>query len=349
MAEDDQYKKLRDAATKYPNISDSYQYSEQLMKDTCLALHGIILQDIEMGKKELLKDARFFQGRFYETLTYLLSRHDKDLDQVILEYEHPKVKYMRSRTIIQPKVDVMLVKRKPELQFITALMMRKSSTGYEPDVRDPRSDMARLAYMVLERACRWGFYIWIGTLDELRWWELVKNYSSLCHAEGTKESQIVLRRDTLLLPRVGKPLPASFNKTLLVNRIAPAFCIRLYRIEPESTMWEEKDDDVARLYEYYSTKQIHTSYGMWAIADSIRNVRKQVLKVRDYLDAGLFDRARAMLMMAKVMFTDLVVVKQLEQEEIEETDYLKQVMDALKQRVQDGIEESKSSSSSEDD
>ena len=67
------------------------------------------------------------------------------------------------------------------------------------------------------------------------------------------------------------------------------------------------------------------------------------------LQAGLFDRARAMLMMAKVMFTDLVVVKQLEQEEIEETDYLKQVMDALKQRVQDGIEESKSSSSSEDD
>ena len=56
-----------------------------------------------------------------------------------------------------------------------------------------------------------------------------------------------------------------------------------------------------------------------------------------------------MLMMGKVMFTDLVVVKQLEQEEIEETDYLKQVMDALKQRVDDGIQETKSSSSSEED
>ncbi len=67
------------------------------------------------------------------------------------------------------------------------------------------------------------------------------------------------------------------------------------------------------------------------------------------MQAGLFDRAKAMLMMAKVMFTDLVVVKQLEQEEIEETDYLKQVMDALKTRVEDGIQETKSSSSSDEE
>ncbi|XP_038073757.1 uncharacterized protein LOC119741889 [Patiria miniata] len=341
--------KIKDHPTKYPNISDSYQYSEQLFKDACLALHGIILQDIHLGKKELLKDPKFLQGRLYDTCTYILSRHEKDLEQIILEYEHPKLKYLRSRTMVQPKVDVMMAKRRPELVLVSALMIRKGSAGYEPDVREPRSDMARLAYMILERCCRWGFYLWVGTLKELRAFDLVYSFSELSQAKGTKSSQIVLKRDAILLPRVGKPLPSSFRKTLLVNRVDPEFCLRLYRVEPEMTMWEDKEEDVERLQDFYSSsKQLHTSYGTWGVFEQMQNVRRQVMKVRDYTDAAQYERAHAMLMMARVMFTDLVVVKKLDERDIDETDFLKRVMDKLKARIREGLRDREESSSEDD-
>lgn len=276
--------KVKAMTAKYPNISDHYNYSEQLMKDSVMALHGIILQDIKLGKKELLKDSKFLQGRLYETLTYILSRQGKDVEQVILEHGHPKLKYLRSRTIIQPKVDLILAKRKPELIFITAAMLKKDSTGYQPDIRSVKTDMARLAYLVLERAVRWGFFIWTGTLDELRHWQMCFNYDELCQAEGNKTSHIILRRDAMTLPRVGHPIPAFYQAELLLNRIAPEFCIRLYRITPEMTMWEDKDDDVSRLKDFYKMQsQLHTGYGMWGINEQIRNVRGQVMKVRDYV------------------------------------------------------------------
>ncbi|XP_033631520.1 uncharacterized protein LOC117293341 [Asterias rubens] len=346
-----QLQKIKDHPTKYPNVSDSYQYSEQLFKDACLALHGIILQDIHLGKKELLKDPKFLQGRLYDTCTYILSRHEKDLEQIILEHDHPKLKYLRSRTVVQPRVDVMLAKRRPELVFVSSLMIRKGSAGYEPDVREPRSDMARLAYMLLERCCRWGFYLWVGTLKELRAFDMVYSFSELAEAaEGTKSSQIVLKRDAILLPRVGKPLPSSFRKTLLVNRVDPEFCLRLYRIEPEMTMWEDKEEDAERLQDFYTgSHQLHTSYGMWGVSEQMLNVRRQLFKVRDYTDAALYDRAHAMLMMARVMFTDLVVVKKLDEREIDETDFMKRVMDKLRTRIREGLRALEDSSSSEED
>ncbi|XP_071509748.1 uncharacterized protein [Diadema antillarum] len=323
---------------KYPNISDTFLYSQQLLVDTCIALHGIILQDLSMGKRELLKDPLFIQARLYETITYIMKQQDKTLDQVMLEYEHPRLKYLRGRTVIQPKIDVVLAKRKPELLFVTALMLRKRTAGYEPDVRSVRSDMARLAYLVLERAVQWGFYLWIGPLEELKHFEILNRYSSLCEADGQRKSYIVLQKHTLVLPRVGKPIPSTFQTTLLLNRISPDFCLRLYRIEPEMTMWDDKEDDVARLYEFYSsTTSIHTGYGMWGIGDQIKNVRNQLLKIRDYVEASLFDRARAMLMMARVMFTDLVVVKNLEREEIEEANYMKHHIDELKARIEEAF------------
>ncbi|KAJ8044515.1 hypothetical protein HOLleu_07285 [Holothuria leucospilota] len=337
--------KVRAIAANYPNISDHYNYSEQLLKDATMALHGIILQDIKLGKKELLKDSKFIQGRLYETLTYLLSRQGKDVEQVILEHDHPKLKYLRSRTIIQPKIDLVLAKRKPELVFITATMLRKDSSGYHPDYRSVRTDMARLAYLVLERAVRWGFFIWAGTLEELRHWQLCYNYEELCKAEGTKTSHIVLRRDAMILPRVGHPIPAFYQCRLVLNRIAPEFCVRLYRVEPEMTMWEDKDDDEKRLKEFYKMQsQLHTGYGMWGINEQIRNVRGQVAKVREYVHASLFDHARGLLMMARVMFTDLVVVKTLNAKEIEETDYLKTHMLELRKEIEEGIRRNNPSS-----
>ena len=164
----------------------------------------------------------------------------------MLEYEHPRLKYLRGRTVIQPKIDVVLARRKPELLFITCLLLRKRTAGYEPDSRSVRSDMARLAYLVLERACQWGFYLWIGPLEELKHFEMTNSYSALVEADGEKRTYIVLQKHTLVLPRVGKPIPSTFQTTLLLNRIAPDFCLRLYRIEPEMTMWDDKEDDVAR-------------------------------------------------------------------------------------------------------
>ena len=56
-----------------------------------------------------------------------------------------------------------------------------------------------------------------------------------------------------------------------------------------------------------------------------------------------------MLMMARVMFTDLVVVKKLDEREIDETDFLKRTMDKLKARIREGLEDRQDTSSSEDD
>ncbi|XP_033103823.1 uncharacterized protein LOC117106552 [Anneissia japonica] len=281
MAKEKKNLKMSD---KYPDISDAYHYSELLLQDTCMALYGIIEQDIKLGKKELLKDSKFIQGRFYETMTYIMSRQEKDVDQVLLEYSIPRLKYIRGSTVVEPQIDVVLVKRNPDLVFVTAIVMTKPAEAYRPDVRSVRSDMARLAYMVLERIVRWGFYLWVGTLDELRNMELTKNFKELCAADGMVESQIVFRNDTLLLPRVGKPLPSSFTKTLLLNRLSGNFCLRLYRIEPEMTMWEERDDDVERLIEYYRNETLQSGYGLWGVGEQIRNIRRQLKKVRDYID-----------------------------------------------------------------
>ncbi|XP_030855478.1 uncharacterized protein LOC100893630 [Strongylocentrotus purpuratus] len=335
---------------KFPNISDTYLYSQQLLVDTCIALHGIILQDLSMGKRELLKDSFFIQGRFYETVTYIMKQQDKTLDQVMMEYEHPRLKYLRGRVVIQPKIDLVLARRKPEQVSVSALMLRKRTAGYEPDSRSVRSDMARLAYLVLERAFQWGFYLWIGPIEELRHFEMMNSYAALCEADGQKRNYIVLQKHTLVLPRLGKPIPSTFQTTLLLNRISPDFCLRLYRIEPEMTMWDDKDDDVARLYDFYSgSGSIHTGLGMWGISDQIKNVRTQLMKIRDYVEASLFDRARAMLMMARVMFTDLVVVKNLERDEIEETNYIKHHMDELKLRIEQGLKQGAWDSSTDDD
>lgn len=56
-----------------------------------------------------------------------------------------------------------------------------------------------------------------------------------------------------------------------------------------------------------------------------------------------------MLMMARVMFTDLVVVKNLEREEIEETNYIKHHMDELKLRIEQGLKQGAWDSSTDDD
>ena len=65
--------------------------------------------------------------------------------------------------------------------------------------------------------------------------------------------------------------------------------------------------------------------------------------------AALYDRAHAMLMMARVMFTDLVVVKKLDEREIDETDFMKRVMDKLRTRIREGLRALEDSSSSEED
>lgn len=164
----------------------------------------------------------------------------------MMEYEHPRLKYLRGRVVIQPKIDLVLARRKPEQVSVSALMLRKRTAGYEPDSRSVRSDMARLAYLVLERAFQWAFYLWIGPIEELRHFEMMNSYAALCEADGQKRNYIVLQKHTLVLPRLGKPIPSTFQTTLLLNRISPDFCLRLYRIEPEMTMWDDKDDDVAR-------------------------------------------------------------------------------------------------------
>ncbi|XP_071497604.1 uncharacterized protein [Diadema antillarum] len=344
-----QYDKLRERNKKYPNIDDSYKYSSLLLEDTCVALHGILLQDIKLGKQELFKEAKFIQSRLYETLTYILQRQGKSLDQVMMEFAHQKLKYLRSRTVVQPLIDMALAKQEPEQLLISAIMLRKKTAGYEPDVRSARSDMARLAYLIQEKVFRFGFYIWMGTLEELRHYEMTHKLSTLSESEGELKNFLVLKKHTLVLPRIGKPIPSTFMTTLLMNRIAPEFCIRLYRVEPETTMWDDREDDVARLHDYYSSiAQLNTGYGMWGVSGQIRNVRNQLMKVRDYLEASLFDRARAMLMMARVMFTDLVVVKSLEPEDVAECDYLKIHMEFLKAEIKEGMDKDQGLSSSED-
>ncbi|XP_063958447.1 uncharacterized protein LOC129265870 [Lytechinus pictus] len=345
-----QYDKLREKNKKYPNIDNHYKYNRLVMEDTCAALYGIILQDIRMGKAELLKEAKFIQGRLYETLTYILERQGKTLDQVMMEFEHSKMKYLRSRTIVQPRIDMVLAQQEPQQQLITAIMIRKRTAGYEPDVRSVRSDMARLAYLILEKVFRFAFYIWIGTLEELRHQEMTHSLTTLCEAEGEIKNHLVLRKHTLVMPRIGKPIPSTFMTTLLVNKISPDFCVRLYRVEPESSMWDDREDDVTRLHDFYSSNsQLNTGYGMWGISGQISNVRNQVKKVRDYVEANLFDRARAMLMMARVMFTDLLVVKNLEKDDAEETDYLKHLLDELKVEIQQELEKREGLSTSESD
>ncbi|XP_071962302.1 uncharacterized protein [Antedon mediterranea] len=345
----DEVKNLR-MSDQLPNISDEYHYSELLIQDTCLALYGIITQDIKLGKKELLKDSKFIQCRFYETMTYIMSRQEKDLNQVLMEYRLPRLRYVRGSIVIEPLVDVLLARRQPDTVSITALYLKKASNAYNPDVRTVRSDMARLAYMVLDRIIRWGFYLWIGTLDELRKMELTKDYKELSSAEGTVESQIVFRKDTLVIPRIGKPLPASFTKTLLVNRLSGDFCLRLYRIEPEMTTWGNRDDDLDRLIEYYRNHQkMYAGHGTWEVHEQINNIRRQLKKVRDYIDAELYNRARAALMVTRVMYTDLTVVKKMNNRQLDETDFLKSHIDEMKNVIEEGLNRIGSLSSNEDD
>lgn len=104
----------------------------------------------------------------------------------------------------------------------------------------------RLAYLILEKVFRFAFYIWIGTLDELRHEQMTRSLNTLCDAEGEIKNHLVLRKHTLVMPRIGKPIPSTFMTTLLVNKISPDFCVRLYRVEPESSMWDDREDDVTR-------------------------------------------------------------------------------------------------------
>ncbi|XP_070577757.1 uncharacterized protein [Ptychodera flava] len=325
--------RARQAADKYPNISDSYQYSEGLIKDACLALHGIIIQDIKLGKKELLKDNRFVQGRLYEILTYLLGRQEKDVEQILLEYEHPKLQYLKGKTIVNPKVDIMFAKMRPEKVHVTGIMLRKSGRGYEPDERYMRSDMSRLAFMILEQGCRWGFYIWTGNIDELHWMDMSKHVPV-----DMKNRDVVLSKEAELLPNVGKPLPASFTKTMVMNRVTGEFCLRVYRIEPEMTFWNEDVGDAERLKEFYSGYKMKApGYGSWDVSEQIQDIRRQLIKVRDYLEADLIDHARAMLMVTKVLFIDMVTVKDLKSNEIDESDYLKEHLTFLREKIKDAI------------
>ncbi|XP_077990743.1 uncharacterized protein LOC144445064 [Glandiceps talaboti] len=276
-----------------------------------------------------------------------MGRQEKDVDQVQLEYEHPKLQYLKEKTIVKPKVDIMFAKVRPQKIPITAIMVRKSSSGYEPDERGVRSDMARLAFLILERGCRWAFYIWTGSVEELQWMDMSKHVPV-----DLKNRDAVLTRDAELLPNVGKPLPGSFTKTMIMNRISKELCLRVYRIEPEMTFWNEYVDDVDRLKQFYSGYKMKApGYGTWDVSEQIQDIRRQLIKVRDYVEADLIAHARAMLMVTKVLFIDMVTVKDLNSREIDESDYLKEHLTFLRERIKEAIqaEQESSSSSSEED
>lgn len=45
-----------------------------------------------------------------------------------------------------------------------------------------------------------------------------------------------------------------------------------------------------RLYDFYSgSGSIHTGLGMWGISDQIKNVRTQLIKIRDYVEVSSTD------------------------------------------------------------
>ncbi|XP_077869129.1 uncharacterized protein LOC144360115 [Saccoglossus kowalevskii] len=314
-------------------MSDTYQYSEKLVHDACVALHGIIAQDIKRGKEELLKDAKFIQGRLYEIVTYLMDQQTNvSSNKVILEYEHPSLRYLIGETNVCPKIDLLVSKTKPREMPITSIMLRKSSRGYEPDKRSMRLDMTRLAYLILERRCKWSFYIWIGTAEKLHWMDMSKHVPL-----EMKNREVVLSRDARLLPRA-KPIPGSFTKSMLVNRYSTEFCLRVYRIEPEMTPFDDDDDDMDRLKQFYSGYKIKApGCGTLDVSDQLKDIRKQLLKVRDYIEAGLIDHAKAMLLLSKVLFVDMVTVKKLSSKEIDESDYLKEHLSYLREMIDNTI------------
>ncbi|XP_070577389.1 uncharacterized protein [Ptychodera flava] len=310
-------------------IGEDYKFNETLLKETCTSFHGILSDDIVAGKRELLKDRQFLQGRLYDVMTYVMAQKGLSLNQVLLEYSHSKLQYKRyGRIPVRPKVDIALCRHVPgnKVKIITAIMINKTCAGYEPDVRSLRLDMIRLAYLIRERGCSWGFYIFLGQAEELQWLDIRK----ATHRERINETytDVLLKRDVALLPNIrkGASLPATYTKTVILNCTGDEFCVRLYRIEAGNRLWNEHQDDLTRLLflkqSYFTTDRrqpVDTSATV-----KLEEVRQMLIKTREFLQAKLENSARSTFSAAKHLWGEIRSHAQLSDEQKMEIEYMKE-------------------------